>query len=343
MASVQISAEDYQQLLAAAAERDALKAANAELQDDRDMWKYRAEQLRQQLYQQQLHTIEGSMYLHDLNRGDKTEAKNLPTAITTESCGTKLFIKPSFVGWNERGNEGSRKSWHNKGFYVETLAEITGIYKIKECEKAVKEAFKSNGWKQIGGQEYFGRPADKKTLKRMIKVFRDTIQPFTVAHLSEHTANGCGSLWGIRTDCGATTPLSTGSICRTSGRCRPVALPHSSFEPVEAYRRPSRMLRAAPNIDTHSAARGDPLWGRPERDMQIRPLPHPDGQCSPWVGGLMRPGEWRWRSSFLGTSHVAVARRSPMPIVIHPRAAFPLILSQHCRLHRTRQTPRIEV
>jgi hypothetical protein len=180
MSTIEISAADYELLLAAKAESVVLKQQLDKTTTELSMWKFRAENLRQQLYEERLHKIMGSEYLHDLDRGDKTITTQLPS----KPCmipGNKLFIKPGVVSWNDVGNEASRRASYRQRFEkMNTLEERKELYYIKACEKAVKEAFKSNGWLPIWGQEFFQRPQDEATIQKMRKVFLETTEPFTV-------------------------------------------------------------------------------------------------------------------------------------------------------------------
>ena len=109
--SVQMSAQDLLKLYEAVIlERDSLKSAVSELsaktksQDKQisdltiqnTVISKQRDDLRQQLYQERLHDIEGSMYLHELDRGDKTLATG-PAKSPDEN--TKL-IKFGVVSYN---------------------------------------------------------------------------------------------------------------------------------------------------------------------------------------------------------------------------------------------------
>jgi hypothetical protein len=112
------------------------------------------------------------MYLHDLDRADKTATTMVPPEIV-KNPDCKLSIKPGVVKWNPSGkNEKGRKSWYRERFECKTLEERYNIYNIKQCEASVKREFKANGWKVIGGEEYFERPSDQNELNKMLQVFR---------------------------------------------------------------------------------------------------------------------------------------------------------------------------
>jgi hypothetical protein len=208
MSTVQISVEDLARLIAAdakvaeleqrlahetklrtdteqelAVERTAHNKTKLQLADQtrqREMWQFRAEKLREQLHEERLHPIMGSMYLHALDRGDKTDTTNLPK----QPCkieGTTLFLKPGVVKWNERNNERGRRNHYDRMFAgVNTIATVEKIYYIMACEKAVKEAFKSHGWMPIWGQEFFAQPIAQQELDQRRAVFLETTLPFTI-------------------------------------------------------------------------------------------------------------------------------------------------------------------
>jgi hypothetical protein len=142
-ATVTISAAEFAELIAARAERDALRRQLETTTSQRD-------DLQLQLYMQRLHEIEDSMYLHDLYRGSKRIASSLPDEITG-AANTPIvattFIKPGVVYYDAAGkNERKRRTWYRGRFEtVNTIGERTHIYNIKACEKAVKDAFETNG------------------------------------------------------------------------------------------------------------------------------------------------------------------------------------------------------
>jgi hypothetical protein len=169
--TITISLELYNQLLQIKSERDDLKTQLATAIKQRDA-------LRNRSYQQHLHSIEGSMYLHDLRRGNKTDMRNLNVKTITEDS---VFIKPGVVHYDPTGkNKRGRFSWYKGHFEtIKTLEERPMLYNIEACEREVKDTFKENGWRLVdGGQEYFERPADDETIHKMRRVFLDTTARF---------------------------------------------------------------------------------------------------------------------------------------------------------------------
>jgi hypothetical protein len=131
------------------------------------------------------------------------------------------------------------------------------------------------------------------------------------------------------------------------GAVEPVAEPPPHSRVVPSVTRLATAGRS--HFRTPVLSRSRPIVGllacsaRPDRDMQNHPPASSRWGTLPlgwWAHEAMRMAV---RTDFLRTSHVAVARRPPMSIASHPHAAFSLILSQHCCLHRTRHTPRIKV
>jgi hypothetical protein len=82
------------------------------------------------------------------------------------------------VSYNTRDNEKSRLGWYKARFIVNNLEERTHIYNIKNCERAVKDAFKSKGWVVGHGEEYFKHPGNDVVIQEMRQVFLDTTAKF---------------------------------------------------------------------------------------------------------------------------------------------------------------------
>jgi hypothetical protein len=92
IAAEQALTATQQQLTAERTAHNETKQKLADQTRQREMWQFRGEKLHEELYEERLHPIMGSMYLHALDRGDKTDTTNLPK----QPCkieGNKLFLK----------------------------------------------------------------------------------------------------------------------------------------------------------------------------------------------------------------------------------------------------------
>jgi hypothetical protein len=117
---------------------------------DFNMMKRQMEFFRNQLYQNRIKEISGSVYLYELEKGDNTNNNNLGAI---KIPGAHEFIKVGRVSKDE--NKDARHAWYEQRFEsIEVLERCDRVYDVKSCEKELKDAFKKK-WKIAMGCEFF--------------------------------------------------------------------------------------------------------------------------------------------------------------------------------------------